>query len=231
MDCLDLKKISWGIKGDYFSNTKEYNNLKDNYDSNTSNSIDNKTNTSSTGINTPSSNFQSNKNSEKKQENEIEKNINKENFSNKKYSIDNNRKGSINPSNLDYLRRSRFNSRADELKNTLNNQDLMNELVANLGADMQFYQSFKLSDEEFQTIKEKTEIFIHEWNNNNPSFQLQEKEFSLMTDEIPCEKFISVGHMLEIMFSKNTKEANSILEILLFFFDKGIIDREDIKHG
>ena len=142
----------------------------------------------------------------------------------KKYSVD--RRGSI-----ELLRRSRFNSRADDLKTIMSNtetQDLMNELVSILGADLQFYQCFKLVEEEFNIIKYKTEVFIEEWNKNN---NIQEKEFFLMIEEVPCEKFISVGHTLEFMFSMNTKDANSIVEILLHFFDKQVIDKEDIKHG
>ena len=52
-----------------------------------------------------------------------------------------------------------------------------------------------------------------------------------LIDDIPCEKFIAVGHILEIMFSKNTTDANSIREFLLYFFDEGILDGEDLKHG
>jgi hypothetical protein len=60
------------------------------------------------------------------------------------------RKSSINPSNVEYIRRSRFNSRADELKTIQDaSPNLINELVSNLGADIEFYQCFRLTEEEF----------------------------------------------------------------------------------
>lgn len=76
------------------------------------------------------------------------------NFSkNRKTSDFNSRKSSINPSNVEYIKRSRFNSRADELTHSKEeNQNLMEELIGNLGSDIEFYQCFKLSEEEFVTI-------------------------------------------------------------------------------
>lgn len=61
------------------------------------------------------------------------------------------RKSSINPSNVEYIRRSRFNSIADELKTSkIENPTLiMDELVNSLGADIDFYQCFRLTEEEF----------------------------------------------------------------------------------
>ncbi len=60
------------------------------------------------------------------------------------------RKSSINPSNVEYIKRSRFNSRADELKvNKENDPNLVDELVSHLGADIEFYQCFRLTEEEF----------------------------------------------------------------------------------
>lgn len=60
------------------------------------------------------------------------------------------RKSSINPTNVEYIRRSRFNSRADELKSIQDaSPNLINELVSNLGADIEFYQCFRLTEEEF----------------------------------------------------------------------------------
>lgn len=62
----------------------------------------------------------------------------------------NSRKSSINPSNVEYIKRSRFNSRADELiQSKEENQTLMEELIGSLGSDIEFYQCFKLTDEEF----------------------------------------------------------------------------------
>lgn len=151
----------------------------------------------------------------------------------KKTSIDfSSRKGSINPNHVDYLRRSRFNSRADELKSSkVDNQDLMNELVTNLGSDIQFYQCFKLTEEEFKLVIETNIILIKEWVGNRSNFALQEAEFSKLINQIPCEKFIAVGHILEIMFSKNTEDAKSIRDYLLCFYDNKVLDGEDIKHG
>ena len=61
------------------------------------------------------------------------------------------RKSSINPSNVEYIKRSRFNSIADELKTAkIENPTLiMDELVTTLGADIEFYQCFRLTEEEF----------------------------------------------------------------------------------
>ena len=62
----------------------------------------------------------------------------------------NSRKSSINPSNVDYIRRSRFNSKAEELiQSKEENQSLMEELIEYLGSDIEFYQCFKLTSEEF----------------------------------------------------------------------------------
>jgi hypothetical protein len=69
---------------------------------------------------------------------------------NKKGKTSDSRKSSINPSNVEYIKRSRFNSRADELLQSKDeNQSLMEELIGNLGSDIEFYQCFKLTDEEF----------------------------------------------------------------------------------
>jgi hypothetical protein len=143
------------------------------------------------------------------------------------------RKGSINPSHVDFLRRSRFNSRADELKISTSEDfvDLMNELVSNLGADIQFYQCFKLTEEEFTILKSQVKIYTYEWLNNKDNFYSYQEDFLNLIDDIPCEKFIAVGHILEIMFSKNTTDANSIRELLLYFYDEEILDGEDLKHG
>lgn len=60
------------------------------------------------------------------------------------------RKSSINPTNVEYIRRSRFNSRADEIKvANEENPGLVDELVSSLGADIEFYQCFRLTEEEF----------------------------------------------------------------------------------
>jgi hypothetical protein len=65
------------------------------------------------------------------------------------------RRSSINPSDVEYIRRSRLNSMVDELKHIRdgNNPNLMNELVSSLGADVEFYQCFRLTEEEFVKLK------------------------------------------------------------------------------
>lgn len=70
------------------------------------------------------------------------------------------RKSSINPSNVEYIRRSRFNSIADELKTAkIENPTLiMDELVNSLGADIEFYQCFRLTEEEF--VKKHILLFL-----------------------------------------------------------------------
>lgn len=72
---------------------------------------------------------------------------------NRKTSEFNSRKSSINPSNVEYIKRSRFNSKADELTQSKEeNNNLMEELIGNLGSDIEFYQCFKLTEEEFVMI-------------------------------------------------------------------------------
>ncbi len=72
---------------------------------------------------------------------------------NRKTSEFNSRKSSINPSNVEYIKRSRFNSKADELTQSKEeNNNLMEELIGNLGSDIEFYQCFKLTEEEFVII-------------------------------------------------------------------------------
>ena len=50
-------------------------------------------------------------------------------------------------------------------------------------------------------------------------------------EEVQCEKFIAVGHMIEIMFSRSETDKNKIINIILYLFKKKLIDDEDIKHG
>ena len=52
-----------------------------------------------------------------------------------------------------------------------------------------------------------------------------------MMEEVQCEKFIAVGHLLEIMFSLNSDDANRIMSTIIFLFNNKLIDDEDIKHG
>lgn len=145
----------------------------------------------------------------------------------------NSRKSSINPSNVDYIKRSRFNSRADELKTTQEeNPDLMDELVNSLGADIQFYQCFRLTEEEFEPIKKANMKFINEFQKHGiRNIRRLQEDFIKLIDEVPCEKFIAVGHLIEIMFSLNVSRAESLKNYLLEFYQNKILDGEDIKHG
>jgi len=136
----------------------------------------------------------------------------------------NSRKSSINPTNVEYLRRSRFNSRADEL---INNPDMFNELVTSLGADITFYQCFKLTDDEFIIIKSIHKEMFNYLNNKDELSRL----FNNLLEEVLCEKFIAVGHILENMFSFDVKNANKTFDLFLQLYDLNTIDNEDIKHG
>ncbi|MCQ2819001.1 MAG: MIF4G domain-containing protein [archaeon] len=144
------------------------------------------------------------------------------------------RKSSINPKDVEYVRRSRFNSIADELKVTkVDSQHLMDELVNCLGSDLEFYQCFRLTEEEFDIIKEGVKIFLSKFD--KPYDQLNKEElnedFKSMMEEVQCEKFIAIGHMLEIMFSLNKENAERIMRSIIAFFKWGIIGEEEIKHG
>ena len=76
------------------------------------------------------------------------------------------RKSSINPKDVEYIHRSRFNSRSDELKSQKDeNNNLMDELVNYLDADIEFYQCFRLTEEEFDIIKNGSNKFIKIFNN------------------------------------------------------------------
>ena len=140
------------------------------------------------------------------------------------------RKSSIG-SNIDLIRRSRFNSKADEYKSKkISNQDTMNELVDYLGSDIQFYQCFKLNEEQHKIVFNKNKILIDFWNKTIHRSNLS-REFMSMVTDLSCEKFIAVGHILDIMFSMNSENANSMQDYLVFLFNDKTIDSEDIKHG
>ena len=141
------------------------------------------------------------------------------------------RKSSINPKDVEYIRRSRFNSRADELKTQKeDNPGLVDELVTYLGADIEFYQCFRLTEEEFDIIKDGSAKFINRYKSNETGEGLK-SDFNAMMEEVQCEKFIAVGHLLEIMFSLNSDDANRIMSTIIFLFNNKLIDDEDIKHG
>ena len=148
------------------------------------------------------------------------------------------RKSSINPKDVEYIKRSRFNSKADELKTQKeDNPNLVDEVIQYLNMDLEFYQCFQLNEEECDIVKEYTEKFLKndlkEENINNQEYKcnLLEKNFEEMMDELQCEKFIAVGHMIEIMFSRSECDKNKIINIILYLFKKQVINDEDIKHG
>ena len=71
------------------------------------------------------------------------------------------RKSSINPKDIEYIKRSRFNSKADELKiHKDNNPNLVDEVVQYLNMDIEFYQCFQLNEEECDIVKEYCEKFL-----------------------------------------------------------------------
>jgi hypothetical protein len=57
------------------------------------------------------------------------------------------------------------------------------------------------------------------------------KIFNKMMEDIQCEKFIAVGHLIENMFSLNVKNSNAVMNLLIYLYENKIIDEEDIKHG
>ena len=148
------------------------------------------------------------------------------------------RKSSINPKDVEYIKRSRFNSKADELKTQKeDNPNLVDEVIQYLNMDLEFYQCFQLNEEECDIVKEYTEKLlkndIKEEDINNVKYKNQnlEKIFEEMMEELQCEKFIAVGHIIEIMFSRSEIDKNKIINIILYLFKKEVINDEDIKHG
>ena len=105
----------------------------------------------------------------------------------------------------------------------------MNELVSALGSDIEFYQCFKLNEEEFEMIKKLNLIYIN--NHETISIEDIKVSFQKTLEEIPCEKFIAVGHILENMFSQNVKHADITINYLICLHDNSLIDSDDIKHG
>ena len=105
----------------------------------------------------------------------------------------------------------------------------MNELVTALGSDVEFYQCFKLNEEEFEKIKKINLKFV----NNYHKINLEEVRYSFQKtlEDIPCEKFIGVGHILENMFSQNVSNAEKSITYLIYLFDNNLIDSDDLKHG
>ncbi len=145
------------------------------------------------------------------------------------------RKSSINPKDIEYIKRSRFNSKADELKiNKNDNPNLVDEVLQYLNMDIEFYQCFQLNEEECDIVKQYSEKFLeNDINDNsiNDKNNLLEKNFEEMMEELQCENFIVMGHLIEIMFSQNETNAKKIINIILYLFKNNIISDEDIKHG
>ena len=144
------------------------------------------------------------------------------------------RKSSINPKDVEYIKRSRFNSKADELKIHKDNPNLVDEVVQYLNMDIEFYQCFQLNEEECYIVKEYCDKFLQydiDDNNINNKNNLLEKNFEEMMEELQCEKFIAMGHLIEIMFSQNEMNAKKIINIILYLFKKSLINDDDIKHG
>jgi len=52
-----------------------------------------------------------------------------------------------------------------------------------------------------------------------------------MLEDVQCEKFIAVGHILESMIRYDTKKSNYIMNALIYLYTFDLIDDEDIKHG
>ena len=145
------------------------------------------------------------------------------------------RKSSINPKDIEYIKRSRFNSKADELKiQKEDNPNLVDEVIQYLNMDIEFYQCFQLNEEECSIVKEYSEKFLHnDFNDNdiNNKNNMLEKNFEEMMEELQCEKFIAMGHLIEIMFSQNEINAQKIINIILYLFKNKLISDDDIKHG
>ena len=145
------------------------------------------------------------------------------------------RKSSINPKDVEYIKRSRFNSKADELKIQKNdNPNLVDEVVQYLNMDIEFYQCFQLNEEECEIVKEYSEKFLQsdlDDKNIDNKNNLLEKNFEKMMEELQCEKFIAMGHLIEIMFSQNEINEKKIINTVIYLFKNKLISDEDIKHG
>ena len=111
----------------------------------------------------------------------------------------------------------------------------MDELVNYLETDIDFYKCFRLTDEEFDLIKEYNKKFLGLFKENNNDDTSKDKNikkyFDEMMEEVQCEKFIAIGHLLEIMFSQNNENANIIMNCIIHFYKNQFICEEDIKHG
>lgn len=50
-------------------------------------------------------------------------------------------------------------------------------------------------------------------------------------EDVQCEKFIAVGHMIENMFIYDNRKSSVIMNLLIALFNYKAIDEEDLKHG
>lgn len=74
-------------------------------------------------------------------------------------------------------------------------------------------------------------MFIAEFEQPNLNEEELKSIFNKMMDDIQCEKFIAVGHLLENIFSLNYKNSLLTMSALTYLYDCRMIDQEDIKHG
>lgn len=80
-------------------------------------------------------------------------------------------------------------------------------------------------------IKKANNEFITEFEEPNLNHEEIKSIFLKMMDDVQCEKFIAVGHLLENMFSQNVKQSYTTMNILIYLYQNLFIDQEDIKHG
>lgn len=68
---------------------------------------------------------------------------------------------------------------------------------------------------------------------NHEHINLEEVKLSFQKtlEDIPCEKFIAVGHLIEYMFSQNVNDSELSIRYLIYLFENGIIELDDLKHG
>ena len=74
-------------------------------------------------------------------------------------------------------------------------------------------------------------MFISEFEEPTLNHEEVISIFNKMMEDVQCEKFIAVGHLLENMFSQNVKNSNITNNLLIYFYNNRLIDQEDIKHG
>jgi hypothetical protein len=114
-------------------------------------------------------------------------------------------------------------------KENTNTSNLMDDLVKELGADLEFYQCFKLTEEEFNIIKEHNNQYIsNELNLNEAEIK---EQFIQLLESVPCEKFIAIGHFIEYFFCQSLKDAEISMNYIVKLLDYKTIELDDLKHG